>query len=196
MKTLLVRAGLGAASLIGLATMASAHKGNHSEETKWQHCRVHHSWLYCVLNGKAAGLRSASESSEQRSAPPPPAPPPPPPPPPCNPGPFIVYFDWDKTTVTPEAANVLEAAVGAYQNCGGASVLLAGHADSSQSAERSQTLSEERAKAVADQFVMLGMSEEKISQESFGESQLRVPTGDDVRELLNRRVEIIFSPPN
>ncbi|HYD24110.1 MAG TPA: flagellar motor protein MotB, partial [Croceibacterium sp.] len=47
-------------------------------------------------------------------APPPPAPPPPPPPAPaprpvaqCNQGPYIVFFDWDKSDITPEAAGIL-----------------------------------------------------------------------------------------
>lgn len=71
---------------------------------------------------------------------------------------------------------------------------LAGHADTSQSAERSLTLSEARVNAVAEQLVSLGMPEENISQEGFGETQPRVPTGDGVREPLNRRVEITFEP--
>src|ERR1700712_1243507 len=71
---------------------------------------------------------------------PPPAPLPPPPEPtpppmpiatPCSPGPFIVFFDWDKSDITPEAASILDNAVGQYANCGSAQVMLAGHADPS-----------------------------------------------------------------
>jgi len=45
--------------------------------------------------------------------PPPPAPPPPPPAPVCNKGPYIVFFDWDKSDITPEAATILDSAVSA-----------------------------------------------------------------------------------
>ena len=57
-------------------------------------------------------------------------PPPPPPPPPAaaaaaacrrrlrrraSPGPFIVFFDWDKDEITPQAAAILDNAAAAYQ---------------------------------------------------------------------------------
>ena len=45
--------------------------------------------------------------------PPPPAPEPAPPPPPpaaavCSPGPYIVFFEWDKSDITPEAGSILD----------------------------------------------------------------------------------------
>ena len=62
--------------------------------------------------------------------PPPPAPPAPPPPPAppsaiCNKGPYIVFFDWDKSDITPEAASILDSAVTAYGNCANVPVMLA-----------------------------------------------------------------------
>ncbi|HTN62624.1 MAG TPA: autotransporter outer membrane beta-barrel domain-containing protein, partial [Devosia sp.] len=53
-----------------------------------------------------------------KAATPPPPPPPPPPAPVCNKGPYIVFFDWDKSDITPEAATTLDSAVTAYGNCG------------------------------------------------------------------------------
>ncbi len=50
----------------------------------------------------------------------------PPPPPPvvqCAPGPYIVFFEWDKADITPDAASILDNAVSAYANCGSANVM-------------------------------------------------------------------------
>lgn len=133
--------------------------------------------------------------------PPPPVvvtPPPPrpvtPPPPPCNTGPYIVFFEWDKSDITPEAANILNNAVTAYANCGTASVMLAGHADRSGPATYNVGLSQRRAAAVRQYMAGRGIPDARISTEAFGETRNRVPTADGVRELQNRRVEITYGP--
>ena len=136
-------------------------------------------------------------------APPPPppapeAPPPPPPPPPpavvCSPGPFIVFFEWDKSDITPEAASILDNAVTQYQNCGNAQVMLAGHADKSGSASYNVGLSQRRADAVRGYLTSRGIQDGTISTQAFGESRPRVDTADGVREVQNRRVEVTYGP--
>ncbi|MGN3974449.1 OmpA family protein [Tsuneonella sp. SYSU-LHT278] len=131
-----------------------------------------------------------------RPAPPPPPPPPPPPvaAPVCNKGPYIVFFEWDKSDITPGAATILNNAVSAYANCGAASVMLAGHADRSGSSSYNVGLSQRRADAVRSYMAARGVPDTRISTEAFGESQPRVPTADGVRELQNRRVEITYGP--
>lgn len=126
--------------------------------------------------------------------PPPPAPPPPPPPPVCTPGPYIVFFEWDKSDITPEAAGILDNAISAYQNCGNAQVMLAGHADRSGSASYNVGLSQRRADSVKAYLTGRGIADGTISTEAFGESRPRVETADGVRELQNRRVEITYGP--
>lgn len=131
------------------------------------------------------------------AAPPPPPPPvvaAPPPPPPCNKGPYIVFFGWDKADITPEAATILDNAVSAYRNCGTASVMVAGYTDTSGTATYNVGLSNRRASAVQSYMVGRGISGSNISTEGFGETNLRVPTADGVRELQNRRVEVTYGP--
>ncbi|OGS53294.1 MAG: flagellar motor protein MotB [Erythrobacter sp. RIFCSPHIGHO2_12_FULL_63_10] len=130
-----------------------------------------------------------------------PVPPPPPPPPPpvvtapvCNKGPYIVFFEWDRSDITPEAATILNNAVSAYANCGSAAVMLAGHADRSGATTYNVGLSQRRADAVRSYMSARGVPDTRISSEAFGESQPRVPTADGVRELQNRRVEITYGP--
>ncbi len=132
--------------------------------------------------------------------PPPPAPPPPPPPPPappvvsCNTGPYIVFFNWDKSDITPEAATILDNAVSAYANCGMASVMLAGHTDRSGSVRYNNGLAERRNTSVRSYLASRGIPDGRIASQAFGESQNRVPTADGVRELQNRRVEVTYGP--
>ena len=133
---------------------------------------------------------------------PPPPPPPadlPPPPPPapvieCQPGPFIVFFEWDKSDITPEASSILDNAVQQYTNCGNAQVMLAGHADKSGSASYNVGLSQRRADAVRGYLTSRSIPEGSISTEAFGESRPRVDTADGVREVQNRRVEVMYGP--
>ncbi|MXO70922.1 OmpA family protein [Altererythrobacter buctensis] len=113
---------------------------------------------------------------------------------PCNQGPYIVFFDWDQSVITPEAARVLDSAVTAYGNCGTAAIMLAGHADRSGSTQYNVGLSERRNAAVQTYLAGKGIPAARISAQAFGESQNRVPTADGVRELQNRRVEITYGP--
>jgi OmpA-OmpF porin, OOP family len=131
----------------------------------------------------------------------PPAPPPPPPPAPpappkpaCNTGPYIVFFDFDKSDITPEAATILNSAVTAYANCGTASVMLAGHTDRAGSPKYNVALAERRNASVRTYLTGRGIPGARITGEAFGEAQPRVPTADGVREAQNRRVEVTYGP--
>lgn len=129
--------------------------------------------------------------------PPPPVRPPvapPPAPPPCNTGPYIVFFDFDQSAITAEAANTLDQAVTAYANCGTASVMLAGHTDRAGSVRYNIGLAERRNTSVANYLTGKGIPGSRISSAALGESQPRVPTADGVREQENRRVEINYGP--
>jgi len=112
----------------------------------------------------------------------------------CTPGPYIVFFDWDKSDITPEAAGILDNAISNYQSCGNASVMLAGHADRSGSASYNVGLSQRRADGVKAYLSARGIPGGVIGTEAFGESQPRVATADGVRELQNRRVEVTYGP--
>jgi OmpA-OmpF porin, OOP family len=128
-----------------------------------------------------------------------PAPEPAPPPAPapaavCSPGPYIVFFEWDKSDITPEAASILDNAVTAYGDCGQAQVMLAGHADKSGTPKYNLGLSQRRNTAVQGYLTSKGIPGGVITTKAFGEGAPRVETADGVRELQNRRVEIQYGP--
>jgi outer membrane protein OmpA-like peptidoglycan-associated protein/opacity protein-like surface antigen len=109
-------------------------------------------------------------------------------------GPFIVFFDWDKDEITPQAAGILDNAAAGYQQTGQASVVLAGHADRSGSDAYNVGLSQRRANNVRAYLAGRGVPDGSITTEAFGESRPLVDTADGVREPQNRRVEITFGP--
>jgi OmpA-OmpF porin, OOP family len=108
------------------------------------------------------------------------------------PGPFIIFFDWDKSVITPEAASILKAAAQAYKDTGQASIKLAGHADKSGTDAYNDALSARRADAAKAFLGGQGVPVDVIATTSFGEGKPLVDTADGVREPQNRRVEITF----
>ena len=110
----------------------------------------------------------------------------------CNKGPYIVFFDWDKSDITPEAATILDNAVGAYGICANVPIMLSGHTDRSGSTQYNMGLADRRNGSVRGYLTSHGVPDGSIAAQAFGESQLRVPTADGVRELQNRRVEITY----
>jgi len=125
------------------------------------------------------------------------APPPPPlpvaapaPPPPAAPQVFIVFFDWDKDTVTPQGMQIVQQAAAAYKSGTPVQIQVTGYTDRSGSPGYNQRLSERRANNVAKALAGLGVPREQMLVSGRGENDNRVPTANGVREPQNRRVEI------
>jgi OmpA-OmpF porin, OOP family len=112
----------------------------------------------------------------------------------CNTGPYVVFFDWDKSVLTETAKIALDSAVSQYAWCGNARVLLSGHADRSGQAGYNVALSMRRNAAVRNYLATRGIADEAIASEAYGEGSPRVATQDGVREPQNRRVEVNFGP--
>jgi OmpA-OmpF porin, OOP family len=112
----------------------------------------------------------------------------------CNKGPYIVFFDWDKSDITPEAATILDSAITAYGNCDNVPIMLAGYTDRSGTVQYNLGLAGRRNASVTGYLTSHGIPGAAVSSEAFGEANPRVPTADGVRELQNRRVEITYGP--
>jgi outer membrane protein OmpA-like peptidoglycan-associated protein len=124
--------------------------------------------------------------------PPPPAPAAAPAPPPPAPKVFIVFFDWDKDTITPEGMAIIQQAADAYKAGAMVQIQITGYTDRSGSPGYNQRLSERRANNVAKAMARLGVPPSQMAVSGRGENDNRVPTADGVREPQNRRVEIVF----
>jgi OmpA-OmpF porin, OOP family len=108
---------------------------------------------------------------------------------------YLVFFAWDQATLTPVALTVLDQVEADYLVGRPTRIVIAGHADRSGPEPYNQTLSEGRARNVAQALEQRGIPSSTMAVEGYGETQPRVPTADGVREPQNRRVEIIFGPP-
>jgi len=122
----------------------------------------------------------------------PPAPPMPPAPPPMARRVFLVFFDWDRDTITPDGMAVLRQAAAAWRSGAPVQIQVIGYTDRSGSPQYNQRLSERRANKVAIALVGLGVPRERMAVNGRGENDNRVPTANGVREPQNRRVEIVF----
>ena len=101
-----------------------------------------------------------------------------------------VLFDFDKSTIKPEAAKILDRLVAFMNENKDKKVNLSGHTDSIGTAAYNQKLSERRANSVKAYIVKKGVDASRISAQGFGETK---PIADNkTREgrAKNRRVEI------
>lgn len=118
--------------------------------------------------------------------PPPPAAPPPPPV--KN---FLVFFDFDKSTLTPRALDIVKEAANTAKSGQNARVTCTGHTDTAGPPNYNMALSLRRANTVKNALVKEGVPATSITVVGRGETALLVPTKDGVREPQNRRVEIV-----
>ena len=105
---------------------------------------------------------------------------------------YLVFFDWDKATLTPEAVAIIRTAA-ANAKAGSVTRLeLTGHADRSGADRYNLGLSQRRADSVKAELLRQGIKDNEIATFAKGEREPLVPTADGVREPQNRRVEIVF----
>ncbi len=103
---------------------------------------------------------------------------------------FIVFFGFNKSNLTAEAARVVADAAAAAKEYGSASIMVVGHTDTVGSNTYNQALSMRRSAAVKDGLVGNGIPASAISTGGRGETELMVQTGDGVKEPQNRRATI------
>jgi outer membrane protein OmpA-like peptidoglycan-associated protein len=105
---------------------------------------------------------------------------------------FLVFFDFAKADLTDRARQIIAEAATSAQQSGTTRIEVAGHTDTVGSARYNQGLSERRANAVAGELERRGVPRSAMVIQGFGFTRLLVPTGPNVREPQNRRVEIVL----
>ena len=105
---------------------------------------------------------------------------------------MVVYFDFDKSTITSRIMEKINNIVAAYKSSGTSSLNIGGHTDTSGSNDYNDRLSGLRVKNVRDVLIAKSIPASAISSVSFGKRMPAKITGDNVREAQNRRVEVRF----
>ena len=101
----------------------------------------------------------------------------------------VFYFDFDKSTLKPEARAALNMHAQRLRETP-VSIRLEGHADERGTREYNMALGERRAAAVKEYLVLQGVNSDLIEVISYGEERPAALGSDDGSWALNRRVEM------
>ncbi len=105
-------------------------------------------------------------------------------------GPWIVFFDFDKSNIRPDAAATISTAVAQAQEAETLRFRVTGHTDTVGSSAYNDALSLRRAEAVKAELIRLGVPADEIVISGAGFGDPLVSTGPGVREQQNRRAVI------
>jgi len=106
---------------------------------------------------------------------------------------MIIYFDFDKSELRAEYADVLARHASGLSNSSRTSLRLEGHTDERGSREYNIGLGERRSQTVRRMLLIQGASTDQISTVSFGEERPVAFGSDEDAFQQNRRVEIKYT---
>lgn len=105
-----------------------------------------------------------------------------------------VTFATGSYSINPAFQTSLDRVAASLQQYPNSLVDVYGYTDTVGSASSNQRLSEQRAQAVSNYLISRGVSSARLRWMGFGETNLKIQTGDGVNEPMNRRVEIKIIP--
>ncbi len=101
-----------------------------------------------------------------------------------------ILFDYDKATIRKESYAALQSIADIMKEYPNAKFLIEGHTDSRGSDAYNMKLSKERAASVHDYLVNIGMDDDRLRSEGFGEERPIATNNTAAGRQQNRRVEI------
>ena len=109
-------------------------------------------------------------------------------------GKFITYgitFDVGKATIKPESMGEINRIVQLMNENPTLKFSVEGHTDSTGNAASNQTLSEQRAQAIVDKLVELGIAKDRLTAVGKGQNNPIADNSTDEGRAKNRRVEFV-----
>ena len=110
---------------------------------------------------------------------------------PTEPVTLLFFFLNDTTELTAESKSHIPEVLSLVNKREFYEISIIGHTDTTGSDEYNMGLSSGRAKAVRDILLSRGIRSDQIELRYHGKRDPLVPTGDNVREPRNRRVEVV-----
>jgi outer membrane protein OmpA-like peptidoglycan-associated protein len=101
-----------------------------------------------------------------------------------------VAFAWNSSELTPESRRLLDGLATRLNNHPDLYFEVAGHTDSTGSAEANRMLSTRRAEAVRDYLLTKGVSADRLVAVGYGEQRPIADNNDQTGRALNRRVSL------
>jgi outer membrane protein OmpA-like peptidoglycan-associated protein len=105
---------------------------------------------------------------------------------------YMVFFDFNKSDLTPQAVAIVDQAAKNAAPAKATELIVTGHTDTVGSDAYNMRLSRRRAESVAAELEKMGIKSSEIEIVAKGKTDLLVPTKDGVREPQNRRVTIVY----
>jgi outer membrane protein OmpA-like peptidoglycan-associated protein len=102
-----------------------------------------------------------------------------------------INFDNDKATLKPESMGTLNMIVGILKNNPEIRFSVEGHTDNSGNAAHNLTLSQQRAEAVKQQLVSMGVETTRLTTKGLGDTKPIADNGSLEGRANNRRVEFV-----
>ena len=105
---------------------------------------------------------------------------------------YLVFFDFNKSDLTPQAMSIVDTAAKNAAAMKVTKLEVTGHTDTVGSDAYNMRLSRRRAESVAVELEKEGVPSGEIAIFAKGKRDLLVPTADGVKEPQNRRVQIVY----
>ena len=102
-----------------------------------------------------------------------------------------VYFDFDRSTLRPEALRLLDDAVAKLQANPTRSIVIEGHTCNIGTAEYNLALGERRAESVRSYLTSRGVSASRMEVRSYGEERPKYDNAREETRRLNRRAALV-----
>ncbi len=106
----------------------------------------------------------------------------------------IVYFDFDKSEIRPEYADLISAHAKNLTSHPSLKIRLEGNTDDRGTREYNIGLGERRAQAVRRALMLQGVAATQITTVSYGAERPAVEGDDETAWAQNRRVELVYLP--
>jgi outer membrane protein OmpA-like peptidoglycan-associated protein len=107
--------------------------------------------------------------------------------------PGSILFDFDSANIRPDAHRALTDVTQVIKAYANRPARVEGHTDSVASDEYNQSLSERRAKSVADWFAGNGVERSRLAATGYGEKKPVATNDTAAGRQLNRRVEVVIA---
>jgi peptidoglycan-associated lipoprotein len=106
----------------------------------------------------------------------------------------VIYFDFDKSEIRPEFADVVSAHARNLTSHPNLKMKLEGNTDERGTREYNIGLGERRAQAVRRALMLQGVAESQVTTVSFGAERPAAEGDDEAAWAKNRRVELVYLP--
>lgn len=103
-------------------------------------------------------------------------------------------FSGKSMTLSGEGEQIVRSVADDVRRFDSTTLAVNGFTDTTGTADRNMKVSQQRAEAVDKALVDEGVDSHRIAAKGFGGDYLKVPTGPNVNEPRNRRIEIDIAP--